>query len=85
MLAGKAERRRQALRASIQMGGASFDYQLALEEFIATVACVLSDEDTCKCISLMFKVHWPRAADSGALPEADVERILDGYYWKDGR
>lgn len=85
MLAPKHERRRLALRAAIQMGGASIPLSQAVEDLITTVAFWLSDEDTCKCIAFITQRRKPRAADAGRPPEADVERILNGYYWKDWR
>jgi len=61
MSADKFTRRWSALRAAIQMGGASRDQAEALEDFVAAVAFLLTDEDACKCIAFIHQRKAPRS------------------------
>jgi len=83
MTTNKYKRRWTALRSAIQMGGESMPPVKVLEDFVAAVAFFLSDEDACKCIAFIEEEISPTQWDRGALPEADVEDMLDGYHWED--
>jgi hypothetical protein len=81
----EAEMRRTALRAAIQMGGASMPLSQAVEDLISAVACRLDEEDTQQIISFIQRSIRPRAADGGAAPQAIGEDIHDGNHGEDWR
>lgn len=80
----KWERRRTALRAAIQMGGGCVPPGSEREDYLTAVAFLLSDEETCKCIALMFKENGPAQRMLEARRGLMLKGLFDGNYWKDG-
>jgi len=76
---------RTALRTEIQMGGVRSITVEEAEDYLSAVAFLLSDEDTYKCIALIFRGLSP------AQRIAELRRRLiskgqeDGYHGKDRR
>lgn len=85
MLAGKTVKRRKALRASIQMGGASRSNTQILEDLAQAVAFLLSDEDTLDLILFLLKEKAPRSGIAERRRRRIVEEIKDGDHGEDGR
>jgi len=82
---GKSERRRSALRAAIQMGGASRSKDQLLEDLAQAVAFLLSDEDTLDLILFLLKEKAPRSGIAERRRRRIEEEMDDGDHGKDGR
>lgn len=76
---------RTVLRTEIQMGGERSITCEEAEDYLSAVAFLLSDEDTYKCIALIFRGMSPAQRIAELRRRLIMKGTDDGYHGEDRR